>query len=272
MNPTASRRPLPLTKAAACLAAAVLALTGCEDRVAGTSVGTGNPTEIKLGFRDDAGAPVSVTGTLKVYASTQIPVPGLSPDPLLAVDVPGATSASLKAEAFQGLADSLWPQGSKENGDYGFNLVVTGASQGAILRGFAFRKAGSRFVLGDAEAQAKLSGTLAEITGTMEPLVDIECAVDTTSLSANWDYFLFLYGTGFAAKGASGKFVFRGIPGVSHRVSFIPIPRKDSSNGTQIDSLDVYRLSADIMPGAVNSLQVGEIEAILPIPEPLKPR
>jgi hypothetical protein len=273
MNPSLSRlRPSPAIRAAAWTAAAALALSGCIDRLAGTSVGTGNPTEIQVAFRDSTGAPVAVTGSLQVYASTQIPVPGFAPNPLLTVDVAGASSASLKAEAFQGLADSLWPKGSIDSGAYEFNVVVAGGTQGAVLRGFSFRKDGSAFDLRAQAAGDGVNGKVAEIEGTLAPLVDIECALDTNELSMNWDNYLFLYGTGYAAKGVKGKFVLHGIPKKRHAVSFISVPGKDDPSGGGSDSLFVYGLNVDIVPDKINQAQLGDLQSSLPTPELLKPQ
>lgn len=276
MKPSAHRlRPIPAFQAAACLAALALAAltsSGCDGRIAGTSVGTGNPTEIQVGFRDSSGTPTPVTGSLQVYASTQIPVPGFSPQPLLSVDLAGASSASLKAEAFRGLADSLWPKGSVENGAYAFNIVVAGQERGAILKGFAFRKEGLRFVLPDADSGAAKLGDAVQLNQTVAPLTDIICSIDTNTISPTWDNYLFLYGTGYAAKGVSGKFVFHGLPQASHQVFLISLPRKDDPNGTAIDSLYVYGVSTGIVSSTVNALKVGEIQAIVPTPDSLKPR
>lgn len=272
MNPSSRRGPTLALQAVACMAAAALALAGCVERLAGTSVGTGNPTEIQVAFRDSTGAPVAVTGALQVYASTQIPVPGFAPNPLLTVDVAGASSASLKAEAFRGLADSLWPKGSIDSGAYAFNVVVAGGTQGAILRGFSFRKDGAAF---DQRAQAAgdaIHGKVAEIEGTVLPLVDVECALDTNNISMNWDNYLFLYGTGYAAKGVKGGFVLHGIPRMRHSVSFISVPGKDTPAGGGTDSLFVYGLKVDIVPDMVNQAQLGDLQSRLPIPELLKPQ
>jgi len=254
------------------MAAAALGLVGCDGLLAGTSVGTGNPTEIQVAFRDSTGAAVAVTGSLQVYASTQIPVPGFAPNPLLTVDVAGASSASLKAEAFKGLADSLWPKGSIDSGAYAFNMVVAGGTQGAILRGFSFRKDGGEFDLGMQKAGDAIHGKVAEIEGSLAPLVDIECALDTNELSMNWDNYLFLYGTGYAAKGIKGEFVLHGIPRMPHAVSFISLPGKDNPSGGGNDSLFVYGLNVDIVPDKANQAQLGDLQSSLPIPEILKPQ
>jgi len=267
MKPSAPRlRPMQALQAAALMAAAALALSACDGRIAGTSVGTGNPTEIQLGFRDSSGAPVPVTGSLQVYASTQIPVSGFSPQPLLTVDVAGASSASLKAEAFQGLADSLWPKGSVENGAYAFSVVVAGQERGAILKGFAFRKHETRFVLPAADSGAAMLEDAIRINRIVSPLTDITCVIDTNTLSSTWDNYLFLYGTGYAAKSVSGKFVFHGLPEASHQVFLISLPRKDDPIGTAIDSLFIYGVSTGITSGAPNPLKVGEVQSTVPNP------
>ena len=271
MSQKATPRPAPFP-ALQVAAWTVLAFTGCEEQIAGTSVGTGNPTEIEVGFQDSLGEPVAVKGSLQVYASTQIPVPGFSPNPLFSVDVPGATSATLNAESFQGLADTLWPPGSVENGSYGFNVIVSGQTQGAILKGFAYRKRGSSFILPDGDVDAAMREGRALIQGAVSPVADIVCSIDTAELSSNKDHYLFLYGTGYAAKGVFGSFVFHAVPRISQKALFISMPRKDEPSSVSGDSLPVYSVSGEISPDSPNHLQRGGIASIVPIPESLKPK
>lgn len=271
MNPLFVR-PLPAAPFRKAIAGAMaLALMSCmgTDRVAGTSVGTGNPTEIEVAFQDDSGKPVAVTGALQVYAATQIPVPGLSPNPLVSVDVPGSTSALLDAGDFAALSDSLWPTGSVDNGTYKFNVVVAGQSQGAILRGFTYRKTQGDFV--PRAEDGVEGGSTATIKGTLAPLVDVACAVDTVFFSS-MDNYLFIFGTGFAAKGSSSSFIFKAIPNASHEVFLISVPRKGDPFSTVQDSLTVYGVSDGIVPGNANHLQVDTARTRFPTPDSLKIR
>lgn len=270
MNPTASRRIVPsLLKAAGWIAIAALAMIGCEDegRLTGTSVGTGNPTEIQLGFKDGSGS-VALSGRVSVYAATQIPVEGLSPAPLLTLDLHDADSALLKAEDFAALVDSQWPKGSVKDGNYAFNLVVTGPSHGAIVKGFAYKRKISRFVLRPEDSAAMVNEDEAEIRLPLAPLVDVTCTID--SLDPVRNHYLFVYGTGYSAKDSTGTFVFKSIPAGSHSVHYIDLPRKDVGGSGPNDSLYIVDVKGDIAPGGANSLRLGEIHASIPTPDSLK--
>lgn len=249
--------------------ACALAIVHCDLQTAGTSVGTGNPTEIQVGFRNDSGA-VAITGTMAVYASTQIPVPGFSPEPLISVPVTGASHAALTADAFKALADTMWPKGSIENGRYNFNVVVTGENRGSIMRGFAFRKDSNDFVLRAEDADAPRDGGSATVKGAMAPLVEIICTIDSAALGPDKDDYLFLYGTGITSKGKAGRFVFSSLPEGDHQVYLISLPRKGQEGAGMNDSLFVYGLSAGIESGKDNALSYGGIQATVPVPEALK--
>ena len=163
--------------------AGALVLSCGTDRMAGTSVGTGNPTEIEVAFRDDTGAPLSISGDLSVYASTQIPVEGYAPEPLVKLAVSGSDRATLKAGDFRALADSLWPKGSRNGDVYAFNVVVTGESRGAIVRGLTWRKDLNRFVLRAEDPKIDEGVEKASIKGPLVQLVAFQGTVDTTNFS-----------------------------------------------------------------------------------------
>src|SRR5688500_10651071 len=91
----------------AVLVGCALALVRCgNEEVAGSSVTTGNPTEIQVSFTGENG-PVAIAGRVEIYAATQIPIPGFRPEPLARHDVNG-TAFILTASHFEGIADSLW--------------------------------------------------------------------------------------------------------------------------------------------------------------------
>jgi hypothetical protein len=249
------------------MAAAVLALAGCDDRVAGTSVGTGNPTEIQVGFRDSSGAPVAMTGTLKVYASTQIPVEGFAPDPLLSMQVEGATSATLKAEAFQALADSLWPKESVEGGTRKFNLVLIGSNKGFVLSGFGVGKAADGFSPRAGDDIAAWSGTKANVTAVLSPLDSLSGSVDTTTFTAKWDYHLFVYGTGFASKIVKGRYSLAGVPRGRYQGDIILLPSSSASRPLS-DSTQIFDLNG-VIGGSQGPLSLGPVRAIVPLPDSL---
>ncbi len=239
-----------LLKAALCAVSAALLWVGCEDQVAGTSVGTGNPTEIQVSFRDDSDMAVAVTGTLDVYASTQIPVSGYRPAPLISIPLASVNRASIKVAAFKALADSLWPKGSQDNGKYLFNLVVKGDTRGAVLRGFSFRKSNSDFLLRVEDGKVSVdAGGAAAIKGAVHPMVAFGGTVDTTTFSEVLDYHIFLYGTGFTAKIEHGSFSLPKMPDGNYDAFLLPLPHKDQQTSGN-DSTVVFSTTASLSAGS----------------------
>jgi hypothetical protein len=269
MNPSPRHGSSPAIQAVAWLAAAALALAGCDGLLAGTSVGTGNPTEIQVAFRDSTGAPVAVTGSLQVYASTQIPVPGFAPNPLLTVDVAGASSASLKAEAFRGLADSLWPKGSIDSGARKFNVVLIGRKEGFVLSGFRFQKAAEGFSPRAEDDKAAWTGVKAVINGVVAPLDTLVGSVDTSTFSQNWSYHLFLYGTGFESKIEKGKYRFSGLPRGRYQSDVILLPGTDWTDAPP-DSTFVFEMNG-IIGAYLDPLTIGPMHETVPLPDSLSP-
>lgn len=269
MNPSHSRlRPSPGIQALAWMAAAALALAGCGERFAGTSVGTGNPTEIQVAFRDSTGAPVTVTGSLQVYASTQIPVPGFAPNPLLTVDVAGASSASLKAEAFQSLADSLWPKSSVDSGTRKFNLVLIGSKEGFVLSGFGFKKAAEGFSPRAEDDKAAWTGAKAVVTSVVAPLDTLVGSVDTSTFNMKWNYHLFVYGTGFASQIEKGVYRLAGIPRRRYQGEIILLPSKNSPEQLP-DSTHVFDVNG-VVGASLGTLTIGSLHETVPLPDSLR--
>ena len=257
----------PMWKLALCGLAVAFALARCETQVAGTSVGTGNPTEIQVSFKNDSGS-MAVTGPLSVYASTQIPVPGFSPGPMVSLPVTGTTHATLTVQALATLADSLWPKTSVENGLYKFNIVVTGENHGVILKGLSFKKKDGVFVLRDEDSKSPRTGTVAAVEGAMTPLVLYQGVFDSTTMSANWDYHLFLYGTGFTGKGDGGRFTIPKLPFGQYESHMVLIPSK-SNPASGIGNVDVYKMTSLIEPGK-KALTIGAVQSQVPLPDALK--
>jgi hypothetical protein len=237
-------------KAAAFAAAALLALAACEDdRMAGTSVGTGNPTEIQLGFRDASGT-AALSGRVSVYAATQIPVEGYRPEPLLKYDLENAPYATLKAADFAALPDTVWAKGSIDNSVRSFNVVITGASQGSILEGFRFDKAKGAFELRSEDEGAPWNEAHDRVMlkDSLRALVELKGTVDTANVNRFKDYHLFLYGTGFTSKINNGSFALHGVPDGAYNAFLISLPQKDSPL-TGIDSTDIFSTTAPLAAG-----------------------
>lgn len=262
--PRLSRFPsLSLPKALLCAVAAALA--GCGDRVAGTSVGTGNPTEIAISFRDEAGAVVPVTGSIHVYAATQIPT--FASAPLFSVDVNAATSGSIGTQALAGVADSLWAEGSTEGASRKFNLVVQGQDQGVILKGFTWRKDEGRFGLRSEDGDAIRNGNRATIKGGLTPLVTLSGSVDTLDFYSKWDYHLFVYGTGFTSKIENGRFSLVNIPRGEYTSHMILLPNPEGG-ASGVDTASIFGFTG--LAGQAGTLAVGPLHNRVALPDSLQ--
>jgi hypothetical protein len=270
MNPLRSqldRMPKAWRAALGGLAGALF-LSCCVDRVAGTSVGTGNPTEIEVAFKDESGGDLSITGDLSVYASTQIPVEGYAPQPLVKVPVSDADRATLKAGDFKDLADSLWPKGSRNGDIFSFNVVVTGESQGAIVRGLTWRKDLDKFGLRDGDPKIDEGVMKASIKGPLVPLVAFQGTVDTATFGILNDYHLFLYGTGYASRLSHGAFVFPKVPMEKLKAFLLVLPKKENLS-SDIDSTPVFSLTGFLEAGISNPV-VGAFHEQVLLPDSLR--
>lgn len=248
--------------------AGVLVLSSCADRMAGTSVGTGNPTEIEVAFKDDSGKPLSINGDVSVYASTQIPVEGYAPEPLVKVPVSGADRATLKAEDFQALADTLWSKGSRNGDVFAFNVVVTGESKGAVLKGFTWRKSDGEFGV---RSEGEKPGAGTKKSSVKEPLLQLvafQGTIDTSTFSLTHEYHLFLYGTGYASKVAHGAYLLPKVPMKSQDGFLIALPSKLHLSAG-VDSASVFSLSSTLEAGFSNP-QMSEVHDRVLLPDSLR--
>lgn len=256
-----------LRKAAAwaILAGCGLALVRCEDRLAGSSVTTGNPTEIQVGFTGENG-PVAISGRVDIYGATQVPIAGFHHEPLATYDVNGKEDFLLNASRFDGIADSLWPMGSKDGDSLvRFNLVVTGVKQGAILRNLVFLLNQGKFMLMDGSWKEGAGGVGLVSVGITD-LVEYNAVIDPKILSDKRLNYLFLKGTGYSAKSDSGHFRFPGVPMGTHPISFISLPDKGQILDPE-DSAYVYGVDKPLVAGRVDTLSATEIDIRFPMPD-----
>lgn len=93
----------PWTRAMAALAGLLLASCG-NDRLAGTSSGVDNP-QLTVGFRDQAGNAMQVTGDLEVYSRDQNPA--LDPRPLWTIQVRNTAVANLTGDDFRRIREAI---------------------------------------------------------------------------------------------------------------------------------------------------------------------
>jgi hypothetical protein len=251
----------------AALLGCAFALLHCEDRIAGSSVTTGNPTEIQVGFTGENG-PVALSGRVEIFAATQIPVPGFRPEPLARLEVNG-TTFSLKPDHFESIADSMWAKGSVEGDSVArFNLVITASDQGSILRDLGIRLKDRKFSLKDGSFTAGMDGAVSMKAG-FSAMAAYQVAMDTGSLSLRRLDYLFLYGTGWSATDSAGIFRFPALPAGTYRPSYIGIPTKDSQSQSPTDSVNIYGLDKPIEAGS-SSVVRGDVETRIPIPASLR--
>jgi hypothetical protein len=235
-----------------------------DDVVTGTSTTSGNPTEIQLGFVDGS---IEHAGNVEIYASSQIPVPGFQPDPLLRFQVKGDKEYRLLASDFSSITDSLWPKSSREGDSiFRFNLVVMSDSKGAILHGLGYRPASASFAIPDSMK------TPGDTEGAVMVWVDLKKRVGykgfINPLKLNWDklHFLFIPGTGYYAKSDSGNFDFSGLPEGRYKVNFISVPNKDIALGSTGDSTNIYFVDRSLSGAAVDTLTITGVEERISLP------
>lgn len=245
-------------------------LRNAGQEVTSTSVTTGNPTGIRIIFKKDSSL-VSINGKAEVFAVNQIPVPGFSPEPLLSIAFQHANSIEVKAESIESIADSLWPEKSYgADSIHKFNIVVSSDSMGLILGDLSFRnrKSGSDFYksgvpLPNFESHAEVTADLVELT-------DYIGKTDTNRLSIVHDYYLFIYGTGFVAKGESGVFEVSRLPQGQYAAFFLPLYKKNE-HSQGIDSTPVFSLIEGLNTEN-DSLYRGSVFETVELPDSLKPK
>lgn len=243
------------------------ALMRCgHEQVAGSSVTTGNPTEIQVSFTGGNG-PEAIAGRVEIYAATQVPVPGYRPEPLARHDVNGSTF-TLTASHFEGIADSLWAEGSRQGDSLrSFNLVITGANQGAIMEDLIFHLGQGGFSRASGGWKNQ-QGVKASLEAGLSGLTAFTATMDTVGLSGRRVHFLFLYGTGFHARNNGGVFEFPAMPAGPHKPYLISIPTREFQSTSPTDSLNVYNLDKVIEAGTT-SLARQSVADRIPVPTEL---
>lgn len=246
-----------------------LALWRCDTQVAGSSVTTGNPTEIQVSFTGD-GQPTALTGWVEVYGATQIPVPGFQPEPLARFQVEDAKDFTLQASDLKAIPDSLWPVGSVEGDSLArFNLVVAGAKEGTILRDLAYRFKAGEFAQPEAD-EKQVAEKRARISAEINPMTGYRAFIDLSSFLPNRLSFLFLAGTGYVVESEDGLFAFPGLPEGNHSLSFITLPDEENIfNGE--DTATVFATDRPIEAGKVDTLAVTAVQLQVPMPDKYKP-
>ncbi len=265
------RRPYSL----AILLGSALAFARCShETLAGSSVTTGNPTEIQVSFTGENG-PTALTGRVDIYGATQVPIPGFQPEPLASIEVAGKQDVLLDADDIKGIADSLWPVGSLEGDSLArFNLVFTGEGQGAILRDLTLRRKAGEFVVEVVSTLARTSeesaadeDQIARLEVGLTALTEYRAFIDPENLLPTRLNYLFLKGTGFAAREEGGHFRFEGLPIGDHFVSYLSVPDTGKGETGIDDSAWVYNLDRPISSGATDTLSLTGVDFQLTLPD-----
>lgn len=255
------------------IAAAVTAalFCNCEMQTAGSSVGTGNPTEIQVAFTGTGGSPQGVTGSMDIYAATQVTVPGFQPEPLAHFDINGDKSHSLLGSDLKGVADSLWPKSSHEGDSIlRFNVVVKGDSQGVIIQDLGFRRADATFSVPDSLKNPSSKDGAVMVWGDLKEMVPFTISMDTAQFDPEQDYFLFLAGTGFHAENEGASFTFGAVPYGVHHASFLQLWKKNHGPASQSDSAYVYSIKSEFNTASPETISVGAISDSVPLPPEYK--
>lgn len=233
-----------------------------------TSVTTGNPSGIRIIFKKDS-TPISLNGVVEVFASTQIPVPGFSPKPLLRIELAEAKDIEIATSSINSIPDSLWPEKSTEGDSIQrFNAVITSDSLGLILENICFNRKKAGFSFSKEDSVLPSNNSQAEIIANLAQLTDYAGKTDTNQLSAFHDYYLFIYGTGFVSKGEHGIFMLPRLPIGTHNAFFLPLAKKPYPVSS-IDSATIFSLNGKL-DTRTDSLSRGPIYREIELPDSLK--
>ena len=217
--------------------------------------------------------PLKFRGKLEIYAATQIPA--FSPNPLAVISLTGTESVELDTGVLNSISDTLWPKTSIEaDSTYRFNVVLLGDSEVAIAKGLGYRKSKGDVI--PANKDQKQSGSLIGIYAPLIELVSYQGSMDNSRLSEILQYHLFIFGTGFDAKGIRDPktsdpaiFNFAKIPKGLNECYLISIPDKEKTQGSGKDSASLFSLEKPLETG-IDTLLKGSIFGLIELPDSLK--
>jgi hypothetical protein len=266
--------------------------TSPDEKLTSTSISTGNPVGLTFHFEKDA-KPVAFTGTLEIYEADQIPLQGYRPKPLLRMNLENVDSVRLDTSAITGIpyklwwdtlyndsvwSDSLWKDSlARDTADahdtlLEFNVVLKGDSLGVILKGFGFDTRSRRFVPSPGTDALESGGS---VHAKLSKLVDYIGRLPPHLISINQNYYLFIYGTGYAAKGmgdaAKGDsllFTLSKLPEGKHEAFLVPFYEHDHP-GSSTTITTVFALESPLRTDS-DALQRGEPYRVLELPDSLK--
>lgn len=245
-------------------------LRNAGQEVTSTSVTTGNPSGIRIAFRKDS-IPVALNGKIEIFASDQIPVSGYSPNPLISIVLIGDSIVEIENQWIESIPDSLWPTESIEGDSIRrINAVISSDSLGSILKGITFQKSKVGFRFFKSNTPLTQVGFYSELPADLNRLTDYITKTDTNRLSFSSlaVYHLFIYGTGFTAKGEGGVFKIPRLPLGQHEAFLISLPGREHQTSGR-DSTSIFTLIGGINT-SVDSIYRGPEHAIVELPDSLK--
>jgi hypothetical protein len=260
------RRIAPLGLFLLLVSACVLQERGSD--VAGTSVGTGNPGKLKLGFNIEDSA-YRFAGSISLFADRQISVPGVDPDPLAVFPVEPSNEFILAAENVAAIPDSIWPSNSRTGDSIRrFNLVVSNSSFGAIVKGIGLDLTRREFLPYDSQS-AIVENRKFEVAVELHPMKPLTAKINPIRLENTNHNFLFVYGSGFYAKSDSGEFIFPPMPTIEYEMSFVSFPGENRPT-TSLDSSYIYGVAPIITHDSGEVRDVSGLIEQIPLPEAYK--
>jgi hypothetical protein len=262
----------------ACIFIATACQTSPDDKISSTSISAGNPVGLTFHIEKDS-KPIAFTGTLEIYEADQIPVESYRPNPLLRMRLDNTDSIRLDTSVITAIPNTLWWDSLTEDSADAldtllkFNVVLKGDSLGAILKGFGFDTHSRRFTPSLEAGSADRRGS---VHVGLSKLVDYTGWLPPDRINAHQDYYLFIYGTGYGAKGIgdaikgeSLQFTFPKLPEGQHDAFLTCFPRKGDGPMSGLDSTDVFALEAPLRTES-DALQRGEHEGRVELPDSLK--
>ncbi len=238
--------------------------------ISSTSVSTGNPVGLTFHF-EKGSHPIALTGTMDIYAATQIPVPGYRPDPLLRIRLDNTDTARLDATVLAAIPDTLWLNNTgMKDSLLNFNVVLTGDSEGAILQGFSFDKRRG-LIISPATSEGERTFH-AEVSSLVDYVGHLR--LDSTGLSTHrFDFYLFIFGTGYYAKGIGHQasevdtilFTIPKLPAGQHDAFVLLFPNPAYAPLSHSDSTAILNLESPFRTDS-DSLRVVSVFKLVKLP------
>lgn len=229
---------------------------------------TQNLTKAQFLFQA-GGEPKPFTGSLELYASTQIPVPGFRPEPLASFPIASVDEFALDSTAFTGIPDSLWPARSVFGDSLvKFNVLMAGKDSGSLLTGFLFNRQNKTFARSVNEIVQTNDKTLTSYVD-LRHYDTLSIHIDPETLSpASINYF-FVYGSPIIGKAdTAGNFQLNAPQG-TYSLSWLPIEGPNGIGSTQ-DSAWIYKLRYEATTGIPMENAISSIIGVVALPDSLK--